>query len=423
MRSVEEHQRRVAELIRAPKPVRLPLGQALGRVLAEDITAQIPLPSFDNSAMDGYAARAEDLAGASEQHPVVLPVAADIPAGSPATFALAPQSVHRIMTGACLPPGADAILPFESTDRGAEFVRAHAPAKPGAHIRRAGEDLRRGERALAAGARLRAPQIGLIAALGFAEVAVFAPLQVLVLSTGSELTAPGQPLERGRIYESNSPMLAAAVEETGAVAHRLRFVPDSVAAFHARIGQALAELGEVDLILTSGGVSAGEYEVVKQAFAEGQTEFGQVEFVSVAMQPGKPQGCGVYSPARRAHAESAPPTAGAATALVALPGNPVSAQVSFEVFLREPLAAAMGHPRPRRQVLRLPLAEPVPRSPAGKRQFLRGVLAQDRSSVSPFGPPGSHFLRSMALSDCLVDIPAGTTSLPEGAEVDVWDLG
>ncbi|MGL6236876.1 MAG: molybdopterin molybdotransferase MoeA [Segniliparus sp.] len=414
MRSVEEHQRRVAELIRPPKSLPLRLDLALGRVLAEDVVAPIPLPTFDNSAMDGYAVRARDFAEASEERPVFLPVAADIPAGSVASVPLAPQSVHRIMTGACLPQGADAILPFESTDRGDEFVRAHAPTSPGAHIRRTGEDLELGGVALRAGVRLRAPQIGLLAALGFARAPVFTPVQVLVLSTGSELTAPGQPLAPGRIYESNAPMLAAAVEEIGGIAHQLRFVPDDVAELRARIDQALAELGEMDLVLTSGGVSAGEYEVVKQAFSGGEAEFGnvefgKVEFVSVAMQPGKPQGCGFY---RSGDGQSVP--------IVALPGNPVSAQVSFEVFLREPLAAAMGRPpQPR---LRVPLAEPVLRSPSGKRQFLRAVLAEDRASVSPFGPPGSHFLRSMALSNCLVDIPADVVSLPEGAEVDVWDL-
>lgn len=409
MRSVEEHQRRVTELIRPPRPERVPLGGALGRVLAEDVAAPIPLPAFDNSAMDGYAVRAEDFAGASEERPVVLPVAADIPAGSPANVPLAPQSAHRIMTGACLPPGADAVLPFESTDRGAAIVRAHEPAAPGAHIRRTGEDLAIGEVALRAGARLRAPQIGLVAALGLTHVPVFAPVRALILSTGSELTAPGRALEPGRIYESNSPMLAAAVEEIGGVAHQLRFVPDDVATLRASIDQALAELGEVDLILTSGGVSAGEYEVVKQAFAGEAGESDRVEFVSVAMQPGKPQGSGHYRS-----------VSGAVVPIVTLPGNPVSAQVSFEVFLHGPLAAAMGRPpQPR---LRVPLAEPVRRSPKGRRQFLRGLLAEDLSSVSPFGPPGSHFLRSMALSNCLVDVPADVLSLPEGSEVDVWDL-
>ncbi|EFV13294.1 gephyrin-like molybdotransferase Glp [Segniliparus rugosus] len=406
MRSVEEHQRRVAELIRPPRPVPFQLAQVLGRVLAEDVIAPIPLPTFDNSAMDGYAVRAEDFARASAERPVVLPVAADIPAGSPANVPLAPQSVHRIMTGACVPPGADAILPFESTDRGAEHVRAHAPTSLGAHIRRAGEDLAAGGLALRAGVRLRAPHIGLFAALGLASVPVFAPVRVLILSTGSELVAPGSPLGPGQIYESNAPMLAAAVEEVGGFAHQLRFVSDDVAQLRARIDQALAELSDVDLILTSGGVSAGEYEVVKQAF-----EGGEAEFVHVAMQPGKPQGCGRY---RAADGTTVP--------LVALPGNPVSAQVSFEVFLRDPLIAAMDGGRPPRPKLRAPLAEPVLRSPSGKRQFLRGVLAEDRASVSPFGPPGSHFLRSMALSNCLVDIPADVTSLPAGAEVAVWDL-
>jgi molybdopterin molybdotransferase len=373
--------------------------------------------------MDGYAVRAEDFAQASAQRPVSLPVAADIPAGSPADAPLAPQSVHRIMTGACLPPGADAILPFESTDRGAQVVRAHAPTTPGAHIRRAGEDLEKGGLALPAGTRLGSAQIGLIAALGLPEVAVFAPARVLILSTGSELTEPGLPLAPGRIYESNSPMLAAAARETGAVAHRLRSTTDDVVEFRDRIDQAIDELDQVDLIITSGGVSAGEFEVVKQAFAgvgplspspaSGRSPQGgdEVEFVSVAMQPGKPQGAGWFRP--RSGASPIP--------VVTLPGNPVSAQISFEVFLRAPLLAAMGHRRPERRRVVAKLSDPV-RSPVGKRQFLRGILAEDKASVAPFGPPGSHFLRSMALSNCLIDVPAELAVLAAGDEVVVWDL-
>ena len=348
-RSVEEHRAAVAELL-APLPVeRVPLGRARGRVLAEALVAGIALPPFDNSAMDGYAVRAADVAGATEVDPRELPVTADIPAGRTDVPPLAPGTAHRIMTGAPLPAGADTVVQVEHTDGGLDRVRVLRAPAAGTSVRRAGEDVVAGQVVLPAGTVLGAPQIGVAAAVGAASLPVRRRPTVLVLSTGSELVAPGTPLQLGQIYESNGPMLAAAVEDAGGVADLLRFVPDDVAHLHRVLDDRLAA-GTVDLVLTSGGISAGAYEVVKEALA------GRgVEFVKVAMQPGGPQGVGRVG----------------GVGVVALPGNPVSSHVSFEVFVRPVLRAALGHPHPERPRVTAALAAPLT-STAGRRQYRRG---------------------------------------------------
>ncbi|MER7083648.1 molybdopterin molybdotransferase MoeA, partial [Saccharopolyspora kobensis] len=323
--AVADHQAKVAALLQ-PTPVLVkPLADCLGHALAEDLVAPISLPPFDNSAMDGYAVRSVDLVDASPEQPVELPVQEDIPAGRIDVPPLQPGTAHRIMTGAQMPPGADAVIPVERTDRGTEHVRAFASVQPGAHVRRAGEDVTAGSTVLTAGTTLAAAQLGVAAAIGAAQLPVHRPVRVLVLSTGSELVEPGTALQPGQIYESNGLMLAAAVREAGGEATLLRFVPDDVDAFHRALAPHLAS---TDLLITSGGVSAGAYEVVKDALTgEG------VEFTKVAMQPGMPQGCGRYR---------------GGMAVVTLPGNPVSSMVSFEVFVRPALLAAAGHRTTRR---------------------------------------------------------------------------
>jgi molybdopterin molybdotransferase len=402
-RTVEEHRAVVAELLPVMPVEDVPLAQARGRVLAADVVAAVSLPSFDNSAMDGYAVRAAELAGASEASPVELPVAADIPAGRIDVPAMAPGTVHRIMTGAPLPDGADAVLPVEQTDGGVTRVVLRAVPAPAAHIRRTGEDVRVGDVVLRAGTVLGAPQIGVAAAVGSATLPVRRRPAVLVLSTGSELVAPGTPLLPGQIYESNGPMLAAAVEDAGGCAELLRFVPDDVEEFLGRLRERLAA-GDIDLVLTSGGVSAGAYEVVKDAF----TGRG-VEFVKVAMQPGGPQGAG-----RLVDLDDG-------VGVVTLPGNPVSSQVSFEVFVRSALRAAMGHPHPDRPIVTATLGERW-QSPPGRRQFRRGVLDAVRGTVREIGTPASHLLGSLALAECLVVVPEDVTDLEEGDAVEVWLL-
>ncbi|QNK81239.1 gephyrin-like molybdotransferase Glp [Nakamurella sp. PAMC28650] len=394
MRSVEEHAKVVSGLLSPSPAVVVDLSEAAGLVLAHDLIAPIDLPPFPNSAMDGYAVRAADLT----RFPITLPVSQDIPAGRQDTGPLAPGTAARIMTGAPMPSGADTIVQVEKTDGGTETVRIDDAPPAGVHVRTTGEDVRNGAVVLKAGTVIAGPQIGVAAALGFASLPVRRPLEVLVLSTGSELVTPGLPLGPGQIYESNSYMLASAITAAGAHATIAHFVADDVAEFRARLSAATAG---IDLIVTSGGVSAGAYEVVKDALT------GQgVEFAKVAMQPGMPQGAG--------HFGSIP--------MVTLPGNPVSSYVSFEVFLRPAIRAAMGYHQLTRPALRLPLSRPV-ESPAGKRQFRRGVLDAGAGTVAPWGGPGSHLLSWLAGADAMIVIEPDVTSLAAGDHVEVWLLG
>ncbi|MGE2817073.1 gephyrin-like molybdotransferase Glp [Mycobacterium heidelbergense] len=400
MRSVDEHQRVVSGMIHARPAVAVALAEAQGLVLAEDVVAQLALPVFDNSAMDGYAVRAEDTSEATPERPVVLPVAEDIPAGRTDQLTLQPKTAHRIMTGAPLPAGATAIVPVEDTDGGVDTVAIRAPREPGKHIRRAGEDVAPGTTVLRAGQVVTPAVLGLAAALGMPELTVIPRQRVLVISTGSELVAPGTPLRPGQIYESNSIMLAGAVREAGADVIAVATAEDDVAQFSSLLDRYAAD---ADLIITSGGVSAGAYEVVKDAF--GRDGDQGVEFVKVAMQPGMPQGIGRV----------------AGTTIVTLPGNPVSALVSFEVFIRPALRAAMGLPDPERPHRPAILAESLT-SPRGKRQFRRAILDADTGSVTSYGPPASHHLRWLASANGLLDIPENVVEVSAGTQLQVWDL-
>jgi molybdopterin molybdotransferase len=389
--SVDDYRARIGALIPATPVTLLPLRDCVGLVLGDDLVSPVSLPPFDNSAMDGYAVRSVDVAGAERHAAVALPVPVDIPAGKTEIVPLLPGTAHRIMTGAPVPPGADAIVKVEDTDGGEQRVAVRAPVAAGTHIRRAGEDVAKGATVLRAGSVLGSAQLSLAAAVGRAELPVYRPVRVLVLSTGSELVAPGNPLLHGQIYESNSVLLAAAVRELGAIPTVLRFVPDDVTAFRS----AVEAHADADLLVTSGGVSAGAYEVVKDALS------GQgVSFVRVAMQPGGPQGCGRFG--------SLP--------VVTLPGNPVSTALSFELFLRPALLSSMGHSDVSRPRSRAAVTEDL-RSPAGKRQYRRARLAG--SSVTPVGGPGSHLLASFAAADCLIEVPESATEVPAGSDVDV----
>lgn len=401
MRSVEEHQRVVAGLLTPRAGIRLPLIDAEGLVLTADVVAPLSLPVFDNSAMDGYAVYAPDVAEASVQAPVVLPVVEDIPAGRTDPLTLKPGTAHRIMTGAPLPTGATAVVPVERTDGGTHQVEIRATASEGQHVRTAGEDVTAGTTVLRTGQVVTPAALGLAAALGIAELEVAPRQRVLVMSTGTELVAPGVPLEPGQIYESNAPMLAAAVREAGAEATTAPMSSDDIDEFRAAL---TSHVADVDLVITTGGVSAGAYEVVKDALSDGGGD-STVEFAKVAMQPGMPQGAGRVG----------------GVPIVTLPGNPVSALVSFEVFVRPALRAAMGLPDADRPHRTAELAETLS-SPAGKRQFRRGVYDAAAGTVTSYGPPASHHLRWLASANCLLEIPEDVTELAAGSTVRVWDL-
>jgi len=296
-------------------------------------------------------------------------------------------------------------VPVEVTDGGVQTVEIREAPKQGQHIRRTGEDVTAGVTVLRSGQLITPAALGLAAALGLTELAVIPRQRVLVVSTGEELVLAGQPLRPGQIYESNAVMLAAAVREAGGEVVAAPMTGDDVDEFRHALD---TYAGLADLVITTGGVSAGAYEVVKDSLAG-----DGIEFVKVAMQPGMPQGAGRLGAA-------GPATSGrSGTSVVTLPGNPVSALVSFEVFIRPPLRAAMGLPSPHRPRRTAVLTDGLT-SPRGKRQFRRGVL--DDGNVTAYGPPASHHLRWLASANCLLEIGEDVTEMTEGSKVDVWDL-
>ena len=398
MQNVDDYLAEILAAIRPLTPRELSLEDADGGVLAEDITAQWPLPPFDNSAMDGYAVRAADLAAATAEHPVTLPVTGEVAAGDTREHQVAPGSCLRIMTGAPMPAGADAVVPVELTDGGIAQVAIREAARPGDSVRRAGGDAAPGDALLAAGIRLGPAALGLLAASGRASVLARPRPRMTVLSTGNELAAPGTPVTRGQIWESNSFMLASAARQAGAVAARQASVPDDPAKVLAVIEDAA---GRADLLVTSGGVSmGGEHDVVKAALEK----LGTVGFRKVAMQPGMPQGFGMVG--------------AASTPIMTLPGNPVSAYVSFQLFVRPALRAlqgkASGHQRTARAVLTAPL-----RSPRDKRSFLRGVLADDGTEITPLSGQASHQLAALARANALIVVPEQVVAMQEGDVAEV----
>jgi molybdopterin molybdotransferase len=399
MEPVETHLAEVLAAIQPLAPILLSLAEAEGSVLAGDVTAGTPLPSFDNSAMDGYAVRARDLDGASDQAPVTLPVTAEIAAGDTRAHEVTPGHCAAIMTGALLPPGADAVVPVELTDGGTDRAQFRRPVAPGDAVRRRGDDVSKGDVLLAAGTRVGSVQLALLAASGVGSALVRPRPRVAVISTGNELAEPGTPIIPGRIWDSNSYMLAAAAREAGAVAHRHRISDDTAGVLPA----IEAQLPHADLLVTTGGVSmGGEHDVVKAALAG----LGTVRFRKVAMQPGMPQGFGMV----------------AGTPIFTLPGNPVSAFVSFELFVRPALRALQALPTQRSSPVRAVLTRAV-RSPHGRRSYLRGILDAQEGTVAPMTGQASHQLGALAQANALIIVPEQVVSMDAGDAADVVPLG
>lgn len=392
MTSVEEHRDAVRALLSAhwrTRTEQVPLGAALGRVLADAVTSPIDLPPFDNSQMDGYAVQADAGAG-------VMPVTGHVAAGDPVTEFRG--GAVAIMTGAPVPVGADAVVPVEAVSPAGDFadigatVELREAVSPGSFVRRRGSDLPAGAELLPAGTVLGPPQLGALAAAGITAVAVRARPRVLVVSTGAELSEPGEPLTPGRVYDANAVALSAAITQAGGVALATGAYSDDP----GHLSLALEAAGPVDLVVTSGGVSAGAHEVVRDTLEPRGVRFG-----SVALQPGGPQGLGTIS------------VAGAPTPVLCFPGNPVSALVSFELFLRPMLRGS-------RPAELLPLAASVD-SPVAKHQVRRARVTED-GSVELVGGPGSHLLAAYARSDALVHLPVGLAHAEAGERVEVWRI-
>ncbi len=394
-RTVDEHLADVLSVVQPLAPLEMGLLDAHGCVLAEDVVATGPLPGFDNSAMDGYAVRAADLVTV----PVVLPVVGDVAAGPASSLRVQPGLCVRIMTGAVVPEGADTVIPVEWTDGGIAQVRIDRRPDTGAFIRRSGEDVKAGEVVLERGSHMGSAQIGLAAAVGRARLLVRPRPRVVVVSTGSELVEPGTPLQPGQLPDSNSLALTTACIEAGAIAYRVGIIPDD----GKRLLDALEDqLVRADVLITSGGVSVGAYDVVKEVLSR----LGTVGFFRVGMQPGMPQGFGVIGPDR--------------TPVFGLPGNPVSALVSFEVFVRPALRRMLGADTILRPVVSAVTTSDL-RSSAGKRSFLRVWLEVKDGAyvVSTVSGNGSHLVAGMARANALAIVPEAVERIPAGEPVQV----
>ena len=432
---VEEHLAEILATITPLTPTELGLSDVHGLVLAEDVSTVSPLPSFDNSGMDGYAVRVEDVADATGENPVTLPVTAEIAAGDTGAYALQPGTAIKIMTGAMLPHGAEAVVPVEWTDGGTARVSIRAKAEYGLSVRLAGEDAKAGEVLVTAGTRLRPMHVAVIAAAGRGSVLVRPRPRVMVLSTGNELAEPGSPVVPGRIWDSNSFMLAAAAREAGCLAYRQAILPDHPDEVLPAIED---QLVRADLMITTGGVSmGGEHDVVKAALEQ----LGTITFRKVAMQPGMPQGFGTIAlpaavapedPQRRlarprwrrdGYEEAAAPTpaAGDRVPIFTLPGNPVSAYVSFQVFARPALGAMQGDGGLGLEKMQAELTGPL-RSPAGRRSFLRGVLDRATGQVTTLTGQGSHQIATLGKANALVVVPEWVVQMSEGDTAEVMIL-
>ena len=397
--SVDEHLALILDRIEELPAYDQPLLETAGLPVVEDIVSPLSLPNFDNSAMDGYAVVFRDVAEAGPDRPVHLPVVGEIAAGKTSIYAMSPGTAVRIMTGAPIPTGCNAVVPVEHTDNGVAAVQINQAPSEGQHIRRAGEDVRKGDVLLRAGDRLDARKVGLLASVGIGRVTTRPRPRVVIMSTGSELVEPGESLARDSIYDSNSFLLAAAARQAGAIAYRVTAAPDDPETFLEALSD---QLVRADVVVTSGGVSKGTHDVVKEALIQ----TGTVAFHEVAMQPGKPQGFGVIGEDE--------------TPIFTLPGNPVSAYVSFELFVVPALRKMMGRTPFNRTLVRATLTEPLT-SIKGKRQFLRGAFEAKvgGSTVTPVGGAGSHLLGGLSQANALIVLGEDVAGAAAGSDVPV----
>jgi molybdopterin molybdotransferase len=417
MISVEEARERILDVVYRLPPETKPLAQALGQVLAEDVTSPITIPPLDNTAMDGYAVRAADTTGATGAQPVTLRVVGEVAAGYIYQGEVEAGTAVRIMTGAPIPRGADAVVPFEETDepagrnfgtfaKGRGEVGVYKAAEVGANLRYAGEDVQRGSVVMKAGTELNAAQIGVLASLGKDDVFVYRRPIVAVISTGDELLELGEPHSEGKIYDANSYSVAALIQEAGGIPKPMGISRDTVEELTARINEALTD---ADLLVTTAGVSRGDYDVVKDVL---QRE-GEIGFWTVRMRPGKPLAFGTF-----------PGPRGNRVPHLGLPGNPVSSMVAFELFGRPSIYKMSGREGWERPTLRVTVEDRLENTD-GRRFLARAIVSEHegRYVASLTGPQGSGILTSMALANALVVCPEDVPAVQPGEEADALMLG
>lgn len=410
MISVEEALERILSYVRVMEVEEKPILDALYQVAAEDIVSDMDIPSLDNTAMDGYAVRAADTAGASEASPVNLRVAGELAAGYLFDGEVHAGEAVRIMTGAPMPRGSDAVVPFEETDepsgrafgsfaKSRDTVGVLKAANVGANIRYAAEDVHRGQVIIPRGSVLHPARTGVLASLGKATVRVHRRPVVAVLSTGDEVVPPGEPLKPGQLYDSNSYSVAAMVQASGGVARRLGIARDTVDALTAKLREGL----DADMLVTSAGVSRGDYDVVKDVLAKE----GEIDFWTVRMRPGKPLAFGAFT------------SGGRRVPHIGLPGNPVSSMVSFELFGRPAIYKMLGRDDWERPRVRAVADEEIPNRD-GRRVFARAIVSMrdGRYHAALTGPQGSGILTSMAQANALAVVPEDVALVRAGDDVD-----
>ncbi len=398
MISVDEAWERIRARAQPLLPESRPLARAAGLCLAEAISSPLDLPPFDSSAMDGYALRAEDTRAATDECPVKLPVTGEVAAGDWREIPVSPQTAVEIMTGAALPPGTDCVLQLEAGRFRKGIVEIRAPVSEGRHIRRRGEDVRRGDGLLEAGVRLNAQRLGLLSHSGIAEVFVHRPARVSLLATGSELVPAGAPLKPGQIYDSNRSVLERLIHLTGSLCDNLGVVPDDPAAIRERLCAALA----ADVILLSGGVSVGAHDHVKSVLEQMGMER---LFWRVQMKPGKPLLCGRLGE----------------TWIFGLPGNPISCVVGFLVFIEPLLRILHGERKLESYKVRARLTREVRKKDA-RRTFMTATLsrtAEGSLAVTPTAKQGSAMMQALAQADAFLIVPEECASIAAGEWVDV----
>jgi molybdopterin molybdotransferase len=402
MITFEEAQKTVLDSVFALESVEKPIMDALGLVAAEDVISSEQIPPFDNSAMDGYAVRADDTAGASEQSPIELKVLMDLPAGSHTDRTVGPGEAIRIMTGAPVPPGADTVVQVELTetisDGRVRVLKRHEKEK---NIRLAGEDIAVGHRVIRAGDEITPAKIGLLASVGRARIKVIRRPTVAILATGDELLDADEPLAPGKIRSSNSYTLISQTRACGAEAENLGIARDTTDEVRDRLEKGLS----ADMIVTSGGVSVGDYDYVKDALEALGVEF---KFTKIAIKPGKPTVFGLLR----------------GKPVFGLPGNPVSSMVIFEELVRPALLKMMGRRRLLRPEVEAVLEEDIKKKPE-RAHLIRAVVRQEGSEyyVSSTGPQGSGILVSMDLANAIIMFPRGIKELKKGERVRVRLLG